>query len=134
MIKACVTDQVLDAAANRTNDESIDEKRVSSGRTSRLLQLTESYSKLSTGLKEFEAERSDIEGLNKNDLAKLINERKKQKSELEEKFIRLHENLLRLKRDYDYSKRFLPVKRYGFLKDMVKPVIRNERLKETYTA
>lgn len=76
--------------------------------------------------------RAELKDLGKDDLQKLLEENKDLKTELHEKFIRLHENLKRLKHDYEYSKRYLPVKRYWFLKEMVKPIIRNEELKCVY--
>ena len=67
--------------------------------------------------------------LHKAEIVKDIEEKKKKKDKLEKKFLRLHNRLEKLKRDYEESKRYIPTKRYILLKEMVKPVIRDEVLK-----
>ena len=71
----------------------------------------------------------EVSRLHKAEIVKDIEEKKKKKDKLEKKFLRLHNRLEKLKRDYEESKRYIPTKRYLLLKEMVKPVIRDEVLK-----
>lgn len=67
--------------------------------------------------------------LHKAEIVKDIEEKKKKKDRFERKFLRLHNRLEKLKRDYEESKRYIPTKRYMLLKDMIKPIIRDDALK-----
>ncbi|KAH3861191.1 hypothetical protein DPMN_024119 [Dreissena polymorpha] len=139
MIKTCITDEVLNAAANNEGEylrpvasNTSASARLRTGTTSstsKLLQHAEAYSRATKERTDQAVEEKEIKDLGKDELQKLLEEQKDLQTELHEKFIRLHENLNRLKHDYECSKRFLPVKRYWFLKEMVKPMLRNEHLK-----
>lgn len=71
----------------------------------------------------------EVSGLHKAELIKDIEEKEKKKDKLEVKFLRLHNRLEKLKRDYEESKQHAPTKRYLEMKEMIKPLIRDDVLK-----
>lgn len=67
--------------------------------------------------------------LHKAEIVQDIDEKHKRKEKLALKYLRLHNRLVKLKRDYEESKQLIPTKRYMALKEMIKPVIRDDGLK-----
>ena len=72
---------------------------------------------------------TEVSQLHKDEIIKDIEEKRRKKDKLEKKFLRLHNRLEKLKRDYEESKRYIPTKRYTLLKEMIKPIIRDDVLK-----
>ena len=72
---------------------------------------------------------TEVSQLHKAEIIKDIEDKQKRKDKLEKKFLRLHNRLEKLKRDYEESKRYIPTKRYMLLKEMIKPIIRDDVLK-----
>jgi len=71
----------------------------------------------------------EVLGLHKAEIVKDIEEKEKKKDKLERKFLRLHNRLTKLRRDYEEAKQHIPTTRYMDMKEMIKPLIRDETLK-----
>lgn len=121
MIKACVTDELRHKAANY-NAEDPQEK----GGVMKLLTAARQFSNKSA---EAAAAVEEVSKLHKAELKKDIEEKEQRKEKLELRFLRLHNRLEKLKADYEHSKEYIPTKRYLVMKEMIKPLIRDETLK-----
>jgi hypothetical protein len=71
----------------------------------------------------------EVSKLHKAEIVKDIEEKKKRKDKAERRFLRLHNRLEKLKKDYEESKQHIPTKRYMMMKEMIKPLIRDDTLK-----
>ncbi|KAH3861125.1 uncharacterized protein LOC127865888 [Dreissena polymorpha] len=118
MIKACITDEVMENAAKYSPANAQPE----TGKAADLLRAAKRLS-------ESASARQEVDGLHKAEIVKDLEEKKKKKDKMELKFLRLHNRLVKLKRDYEDSKQHLPAKRYGVMKEMIKPLIRDETIK-----
>lgn len=67
--------------------------------------------------------------LHKAEIVQDIEDKKKRKEKAERRFLRLHNRLEKLKKDYEESKQYIPTKRYLIMKDIIKPLIRDDALK-----
>ncbi|WAQ95720.1 hypothetical protein MAR_028410 [Mya arenaria] len=117
MIKACITDEVMGSAAKYSATNQPQE----TGKATKLLQAAKGFSEVSA--------RDEVSGLHKAEIIKDIEEKKKRKDKVELKFLRLYNRLVKLKRDYEESKQHLPMNRYGVMKEIIKPLIRDESLR-----
>lgn len=119
MIKACVTDEVMQKAAKYSALNAPVEK----GKVVSLLQAARQLSAVSEA-----SVSNEIYQLHKAEIRKDIEEKEKRKEKIERKFLRLHNRLEKLKREYEESKHYVPTKRYLIMKEMIKPIIRDETL------
>ncbi|XP_045214366.2 uncharacterized protein LOC123564687 [Mercenaria mercenaria] len=121
MIKACVTDEVMEKAARYSTAGAAEEK----GKAVSLMKAARQWS---VGVSDASA-RDEVSKLHKAEIVKDIEEKKKRKEKGERRFLRLHNRLEKLKKDYEDSKQHIPTKRYMVMKEMIKPLIRDEMLK-----
>lgn len=125
MIKSCVTDETLQNVAKYSVLRQAEKSHADKGKVTGMLQAAKQFT---AGAGDHEA-NDEVSQLHKAELVKDIEEKKKKKEKLEKKFLRLHNRLEKLKRDYEESKRYIPTKRYMLLKEMIKPIIRDDVLK-----
>ncbi|XP_060589876.1 uncharacterized protein LOC132745059 [Ruditapes philippinarum] len=121
MIKACVTDEVMEKAARYSTAGGAEEK-------GKAISLMKAAKQFSAGMSDASA-RDEVSKLHKAEIVKDIEEKKKRKDKAERRFLRLHNRLEKLKKDYEESKQHIPTKRYMMMKEMIKPLIRDDTLK-----
>lgn len=122
MIKACVTDEVMEKATRYSATSTTEEK----GKAVSLLTAARQFS---STISDVAAEREEVLKLHKAEIVKDIEEKQKRKEKAERRFLRLYNRLEKLKKDYEESKRYIPTRRYNVMKEMIKPVIRDDTLK-----
>ncbi|KAL3877918.1 hypothetical protein ACJMK2_035559 [Sinanodonta woodiana] len=97
--------------------------RQASGKVTQLLQASYSFNGAAGDFSD------KILQLHKAELYQDVEKKKKIKDRYETKALRLHNRLEKLKRDYAESKHLDFIRRYSALREMIKPVIRDDGLK-----